>query len=70
MTNKEFCFCIERLQHNDMRALSALYEDYFQKIKFYALSFTKDIQSAYDIAMNVMVKMMEIPIKLKIMSLT
>lgn len=59
MTNKEFCFCIERLQRNDMRGLSALYEDYFQKIKFYALSFTKDIQSAYDIAMNVMVKMID-----------
>ena len=59
MTNKEFCLCIEQLQNNDMSALSALYEEYFQKIKFYALSFTKDTQSAYDIAMNVMVKMVD-----------
>lgn len=59
MTNKEFCLCIEQLQNNDMSALSALYEEYFQKIKIYALSFTKDTQSAYDIAMNVMVKMVD-----------
>ena len=59
MTNKEFCLCIERLQNNDLQALSVLYDEYFQKLKYYALSFVIDMSIAYDIAMNIMLRLVD-----------
>lgn len=59
MTSIEFARIIERLQNKDIGALKILYEQFFQRIYYTALSIVKSEQDAYDTAMNVMMKLID-----------
>jgi len=61
MTNKEFARVIERLQNKDIGALKILYEQFFIRIFYTALGVVKSKHDAYDIAMNVIMKLVEYP---------
>lgn len=57
MTSQDFSHVIERLQKKDMSALRILYESYFQRIYKTAISIVHNKDDAYDIAMNVILKL-------------
>lgn len=57
MTNEKFCRLLDRLRHNDMSALKSIYEEYFQIIRYTALSITKNADDAYDVATDVIMKL-------------
>ena len=59
MTNKEFARVIERLQAKDIGALKILYEQFFKRIYYTALGVVKSEHDAYDIAMNVIMKLVD-----------
>lgn len=61
MTNKEFARVIERLQNKDIGALKILYEQFFKRIYYTAFSVVKSENDAYDIAMNVIMKLVDYP---------
>ncbi len=61
MTNKEFARVIERLQAKDIGALKILYEQFFKRIYYTALGVVKSEHDAYDIAMNVIMKLVDYP---------
>lgn len=61
MTNKEFARIIERLQNKDIGALKILYEQFFQRIYYTAWGVVKNEHDSYDIAMNVIMKLVEYP---------
>ena len=61
MTNDKFCVLIDRLIHGDMSALDIVFKDYFQSIRYTAYCITKDDSDAYDIAVNVLLKLIEYP---------
>ncbi len=62
MTNEEFNRILKNLKKNDLAALEDIYNEYFQKLKFTALCIVRDNNDAYDIAMNVILKLVDIPI--------
>lgn len=59
MTAKEFAFVIEKLQQKDITALKTIYEQFFQKIYYTALGIVKNKNDAYDVAMNVILKLID-----------
>ena len=61
MTNEKFCRLLEKLMDNDMSALKAVYEEYFQMMRYTALGITKDDGDAYDVATNVILKLRDYP---------
>ena len=61
MTNKEFARVIERLQAKDIGALKILYAQFFKRIYYTALGVVKSEHDAYDIAMNVIMKLVDYP---------
>lgn len=61
MTNKEFARVIERLQKKDIAALKILYGQFFNRIYYTAFGVVKSEHDAYDIAMNVIMKLVEYP---------
>lgn len=61
MTNKEFARLLDKLQKKDIKALKIIYEQYFQKIYNSAYGILKNRDNAYDVAMNVMMKLIEYP---------
>ncbi len=61
MTNKEFARVIERLQNKDIGALKILYGQFFKRIYYTAFGVVKSEHDAYDIAMNVIMKLIEYP---------
>lgn len=61
MTNEKFCRLLEKLMDNDMSALKAVYEEYFQMMRYTALGITKDDGDAYDVATNVILKLRNYP---------
>ncbi|MGN0813831.1 MAG: RNA polymerase sigma factor [Candidatus Coproplasma sp.] len=61
MTNKEFARIIDKLQRKDIGALKILYEQFFQRIYMTAIGIINDKDDAYDIAMNVIEKLINYP---------
>lgn len=61
MTNKEFAQVIVRLQAKDIEALKIIYEQFFQRIYQTAFSIIKDEHNAYDIAMSVIMNLIDYP---------
>ena len=61
MTNEKFCKLLDKVVHNDISALKAIYEEYFLKIKYTALTIVNSQGDAYDVAMNVILKLIDYP---------
>ena len=61
MTNDKFCILLDRIIHNDISALKAIYEEYFSKVQYTALNIVNNESDAYDIAMNVFIKLIAYP---------
>ncbi len=61
MTNKEFARIIERLKDKDIGALKILYEQFFHRIYYTALGVVTSEHDAYDIAMEVIMKLIDYP---------
>ena len=61
MTNDKFCILLDRIIHNDISALKAIYEEYFSKVQYTALNIVNNESDAYDIAMNVFIKLIDYP---------
>lgn len=61
MTNEKFCRLVYRLVHNDVSALREIYEEYFQAIQYTALGITKNKSDAYDVAVNVLMRLIDYP---------
>lgn len=61
MTNEKFCSLLDKIIHNDISALKAIYEEYFSRIQYTALSIVNNKSDAYDIAMNVILKLINYP---------
>ncbi len=61
MTNKEFARLIERLKNKDIGAIKILYEQFFQRIYYTALGVVKNENDAYDIAMDIIMKLVDYP---------
>ena len=61
MTNDKFCSLLDRVIHKDISALKAIYEEYFSKIQYTALTIVKNENDAYDVAMNVFVNLIDYP---------
>lgn len=57
MTNDKFCRLLDMLIHGNMTALKAIFEEYFQSIEYTALKIAKNESDAYDIAVNVIMKL-------------
>lgn len=55
----EFRRLIKKLQQHNISALQDIYDNFFSKIYYFALSKVKSEQDAYDIAMGVIVKLTE-----------
>jgi len=61
MNTREFINVLVRLLNKDMGALKIVYEQFFQKIYKTAFSIVKNSENAYDVAMNVIMKLIEYP---------
>lgn len=61
MTNDKFCNLLDRIIHNDISALKAIYEEYFSKVQYTALNIVNNESDAYDIAENVFMKLIDYP---------
>ncbi len=59
MTRSDFIRDLRRLQEGDISALEQLYNNYFINISVTALSIMKNENDAYDVAMNVLMKLVE-----------
>ena len=57
MTNEKFCKLLDKVVHNEISALKSIYEEYFLKIKYTALTIVNNQGDAYDVAMNVILKL-------------
>lgn len=57
MKLKEFRDCVEKLQRHDLSALERIYREYFNKIYVSAFGKVRNEQDAYDIAMDVIVRL-------------
>lgn len=55
----EFRDSVEKLQGHDLSALERIYREYFNKIYVLAFGKVRNEQNAYDIAMQVIVKLTE-----------
>lgn len=58
MTNAEFIKNLKKSIDGNTKAMEIIYEEYFHKIFATALSIVKNYDDAYDIAMNVFVKLL------------
>lgn len=61
MKTREFIDVLVKLVNKEMGALKIIYENFFQKIYKTAFSVLKNSDNAYDIAMNVIMKLTEYP---------
>ena len=61
MTNDKFCDLLDSVIHKDISALKAIYEEYFSKIQYTAFTIVNNENDAYDVAMNVFVKLINYP---------
>lgn len=61
MNTKEFIGVLVRLLNKDMDALKIVYEQFFQKIYKTAFSVVKNSEDAYDLSLNVIMKLIEYP---------
>ena len=61
MTIDKFCNLLDRLIHNDISALKAIYEEYFSKVQYTSLNIVNNESDAYDIAVNVFMKLINYP---------
>lgn len=61
METKEFIELLKRLQSGDRSAVEKLYEEYFPKIYAQACMLLRNRQNAYDVAMNVFMKLYKYP---------
>ena len=59
MTGVEFIGIIQRTQGGDKKALGRIYDEYFGKLCLTALDIVKDKDLAYDIASDVVVKLLD-----------
>ena len=57
MTNEKFCKLLDKVVHNDISALEAIYEAYFFFFFYTALTIVNNQGDAYDVAMNVILKL-------------
>lgn len=61
MKTTEFAVLIEKLQNKDMSALKIIYEQFFQKIYYTAFAIVRNTNDAYDIAMDIIFKLVYYP---------
>lgn len=59
MTRSEFVKIIRASQRGDRKAFCALYEEYFGKLSTTAFRVVRDADAAYDIAMEVILKLLD-----------
>lgn len=59
MTKEEFIEVITKCQSGDKNAIGSIYEEYFGKMCVTAFGIVKERDSAYDIASNVILKLLE-----------
>lgn len=59
MTRAEFIYIMTRSQNGDKNALGRIYEEYFGKLCVTAFNIVKNADTAYDIASNVILKLLE-----------
>ena len=59
MTRAEFIFIIQKSQGGDKKAFGKIYDEYFGKLYITAFQIVKNTDSAYDIASNVILKLLE-----------
>ncbi|HIS35153.1 TPA: RNA polymerase sigma factor [Candidatus Scatousia excrementigallinarum] len=59
MTRAEFIYIMTRSQNGDKKALGQIYEEYFGKLCVTAFNIVKNTDAAYDIASNVILKLIE-----------
>ena len=59
MTRSEFIDIMIKSQNGDKNALGRIYEEYFGKLCVTAFNIVKNADAAYDIASNVILKLLE-----------
>lgn len=60
MTNEKFIEVITKCQTGDKKAIGVIYEEYFGKMCITAFGIVNDSDVAYDIASNVILKLLEL----------
>ena len=59
MTRAEFIYILKRCQSGDKKALEKIYKKYYGKMCVFAFKKVKNTDAAYDIASNVILKLLE-----------